>query len=183
MILVHTINCSYFSPILRHFLYLPHQFHLSGLNVNHRSPGCFFVYAFNFAQGHWCLIMFPHWDKQVILLRVDNVEDLEKAMHFSCWIFVLLSLLLFPCCCLLLRLSNQGHVFTWKSDKVLSVREDVCLINECDPGCLYVLLQRKQWLDVACPDHRSLHVRFGVPFVALAALLSQSVSGCEPFWQ
>lgn len=63
-----------------------------------------------------------------------------------------------------------------------SGREDACLANECDPRCLYVFLWRKQWLDVACPDHQSHHVKFGVPFVTLAALLSQSVSGYEPFW-
>lgn len=120
--------------------------------------------------------MFPHWDKQVILLRGDNVEDWEKTMNFSCFIFNLLSLLL-PS----VEIIESGSCF------YLEVRWS--LISQggrmhASPMnvTLDVFLWRKQWLDVACPDHQSHHVKFGVPFVTLAALLSQSVSGYEPFW-
>lgn len=84
---------SYFFPSLRRELSLPCPLHLSGLRVTHRSPGCFFVYAFNFAPGHSRLIMVPHWDKQATLSKGSNAEDWEQSMHFSYWIFVLLSLL------------------------------------------------------------------------------------------
>lgn len=169
---------SYFFPSLRRELSLPCPLHLSGLRVTHRSPGCFFVYAFNFAPGHSRLIMVPHWDKQATLSKGSNAEDWEQSLHFSCWIFVLLSLLRASveivesgsCFCSEVRQSliTQGMSL---SCKWMWPCVSLCLlVQEAVIGC------SRSW------PSKCVHVIVGVPSVTLAALLSQSLSGCKAFW-
>lgn len=111
--------------------------------MTHHSRGCFFVYAFKFAWGHWCLIKFPHWDKQVIFKRKECGRFGAKDAAFLMSYFFL-PLLFLPS----FEIVESGSCFCLE---VLSPGEDSCLVNECDSCCLRVCMWRKQWLDVACP--------------------------------
>lgn len=145
--------------------------------MTHPSRGCFFVYAFKFAWGHWCIIKFPHWDKQVIFKRKEcgrfRAKDAAFLMSYFFPSPLLVSAFLWDCrirvMFLLGSLITRGRFLPCKWMWLLL---SLCLpVEEAVIGC-----------SLSCPDRLSLHVKFCVPSATLAAKLLQSVTVCKPFW-
>ena len=92
-------------------------------------------------------------DKEFLKGKTEDTleQSLTRNGVFCIFHLVLLCSFLF-CFCLLTEIVESGSCFCLGSQmRTFQLGEDSGLVNESDSSCLCVCMQRKQWLDFACP--------------------------------